>query len=204
MAVMGLVWTVYGIGLKGNAPVWKVKQVIVSGVAGSPNPVLDAFPKGWNKLASDSPEAAEAVAAADASLAPPAGTGQTGPYTSSSDYLPTTVYDKGGQHYFPGWSHAPDAIAFKHKPHYLVLQVEKAKKQPTVPGQPPAKAVPDTTQPITSVLMERDLGSIRRPAALLTVYTTILFGVCVYVLHRRDKLAMAARGSQLEPVGRRG
>src|SRR6266480_4273618 len=98
MTVMGLVWTVYGIGLKGNAPSWKVKEVVVGSVEGSPNPVLDAFPKKWHKLATDAPEAAEAVAAADPTLAPPSDTGKTGPYTSSSDYLPVAGYDTGGQH----------------------------------------------------------------------------------------------------------
>ena len=204
MAVMGAVWTVYGIGLKGNAPSWKVKQVVAGDVAGSPNPVLDAFPRGWHKLATDSPEAADAGASADPTLAPPADSGKKGPYTSSSDYLPVASYDRGGEHYLPGWTHAPDAIAFKHKPHYFLLQVQKAKKQATVPGQAPPKAVPDTSQPVTSALMVRDLGNLRRPAALMTLYTSILFGVCVYVLHRRDKEAWVARGTALEPAGRRG
>jgi hypothetical protein len=202
MAVMGVVWTVYGIGLKGNAAVWKVQQTVVGNVEGSPNPVLDGFPRGWHKLATDTPEAAEAAAAADPVLAPPADSGKTGPYTSSSDYLAIAGYDTGGQHYLPGWEHPPDAIAFKHKPHYLLLQVQKAKKQTVAPGQAPPKATTDPSQPVTSVLLVRDLGTLRQPAALMTLYTSILFGVCVYVLHRRDKEAMAARGTALEPVGR--
>jgi len=34
------------------------------------------------------------------------------------------------------------------------------------------------------------------------VFSGILFIVSCYVLHRRDKEAMAARGTALEPVGR--
>src|SRR5205085_11413477 len=109
-------------------------------------------------------------------------------------------YDRGGQHYFPGWTHAPDVIAFKHKPHYFLLQVQKTKKRPTVPGQAPPKAVPDQSQPVTSVLMVRDLGTLRLPPAEVTVVSLILCGVCVYVLHRRDKEAWAARGTALEPA----
>jgi hypothetical protein len=202
MALMGIVWTVYGIGLKGNPNAWKVKQMVVGDVARSADPVLDGFPNGWKKLAIGTPEVAEAGAAADPVLAPPTDSGKTGPYTSSSDYLPVGAYDKGGQKYLPGWSHPPDAIGILHKPHYFVLVVEKALKQPTVPGQPPPKATPDPSQPTTAVLMVRDLGTLRQPAAVLTGASLITFGVCCYVLHRRDKQAWAARGSALEPVGK--
>jgi hypothetical protein len=202
MAVMGLVWTVYGIGLKGNAPSWKVQETITGNVAASPSKTLDAFPKGWHKLATDSPQAAEAVAAADPTLAPPAGSGKSGPYTSSSDYFTVGAFDAGGAHYFPGWNGAPDFIAFKHKPHFFVLQVEKALKQQTVPGQPPPKAAPDPSAPVTSVLMVRDLGTLRVPAAEVMVFSLMLFAACTYTLHYRDKQAWAARGSQLEPAGR--
>src|SRR5204863_4202018 len=109
----------------------------------------------------DTPQAAEAVAAADPILAPPARSGKTGPYATSSDYLPVGAFDKGGEHYLPGWSHPPDAIAFKHKPHYFVLQVQKVVVQPIVPGQTPPKARADPSQPVVSVFMIRDLGNLR-------------------------------------------
>ena len=165
--------------------------------------VLDGFPKGWHKLAADAPQAAEAVAAADPLLAPPAGSGRTGPFATSSDYLPIGAFDIGGQHYLPGWSHPPDIIAFKHKPHYFLLEVQRVLAQPTVPGQAPPKAKADPSKPVVSVLMIRDLGNLRQKPGFVAGYSFVLFAVCVYVLHRRDKQAMAARGSALEPVGRR-
>lgn len=204
MTVMALVWTVYGIGFAGNAPAWKVQQTITGDVGASSQPALGGFPRGWHKLATDTPQAAEAVAAADPVLAPPAATGKTGPYATSSDYLPVAAFDKGGERYLPGWSHPPDAIAFKHKPHYFVLQVEKVLAQPTVPGQTPPKPRPDPSQPVVSVLMIRDLGNLRQKPAFVAGYSFVLFAVCVYVLHRRDKEAWARRGTALEPVGRRG
>src|SRR5205823_2053140 len=151
------------------------------------------------KLATDTPETAEGGAAADPVLAPPPETGKQGPYTSSSDYIIVGAFDKGGEKYLPGWSHPPNAIAFKHKPHYFLLQVQKALKQPTTPGQPPPKPVPDASRPVTSVLMVRDLGTLRQPAAVVAVTSLILFCVCCYVLHYRDKEAMKARGTELEP-----
>src|SRR5205807_840665 len=97
MALMGIVWTVYGIGLKGNPNAWKVQAMVEGDVAQSANPGLDGFPNGWKKLDLGTPEVAEAGAAADPTLAPPADSGKTGPYTGSSDYLPVGAYDKGGE-----------------------------------------------------------------------------------------------------------
>jgi len=83
-----------------------------------------------------------------------------------------------------------------------VLVVQKSLKQPTVPGQPPPKATADPSAPQTAVLMVRNLGTLRQPAAVLAGASLITFGVCCYVLHRRDKQAWAARSTALEPVGR--
>ena len=78
----------------------------------------------------------------------------------------------------------------------------KSLKQPAVPGQPPPKATADPHAPQTAVLMVRNLGTLRQPAAVLAGASLITFGVCCYVLHRRDKQAWAARGTALEPAGR--
>jgi len=193
MTVMGIVWTVYGIGLKGPAAVWKVQETVVGNVAASPSAVLDGFPKGWHALALGDAETAEAAAAADPVLAPASGSGQKGIFTSSSDYLPVHAFEKGGQRYFPGWSHPPDFLAVKHKPHYLALQVQKAVKAVTVPGQPPPKAQADPSAPVVSVLMVRDLGALRQPAAVTALSCGTLFGLLVWTLHRRDKEAWAKR-----------
>src|SRR3954452_19339742 len=202
MALMGFVWTVYGIGLKGNPNAWQVKTTVIGDASTSANPTLEGFPASWKKLTLDTPEVAEAAAAADPVLAPPADTGKTGPYTSSSDYLPVVAYEKGGHQYFPGWNDAPKFIAFKHTPHYFVLVVQKTVKQTAAPGQPPPKATANPNAPQTAVLMVRNLGTVRQPAAVLTGASLITFGVCCYVLHRRDKQAWAARSTALEPVGR--
>jgi len=112
------------------------------------------------------------------------------------------AFERGGHQYFPGWKNPPKLIAVKHTPHYFVLVVQKSLKQPTVPGQPPPKATADPSAPQTAVLMVRNLGTLRQPAAVLAGASFITFGVCCYVLHRRDKQAWAARSTALEPVGR--
>jgi hypothetical protein len=202
MTVMGVIWTVYGIGFTGNPPTWKVQQVIQGDIATSTSPVLDGFPDGWRKIAIGDPNETAAAAAADPSLAPPAASGKQGIFAASSDYIAVGAYDKGGEKYLPGWSHPPNIIAFKHKPHYFVVQVEKVKPQTTVPGQPPPKPVADPTQPVVSVMMLRDLGNVRQKPGQVAVASGIIFAVACYALHRRDKQAMAARSTALEPVGR--
>lgn len=183
MTVMGLTWTVYGIGLKGRAPEWKVQTVVQGDVGRSRAVALDRFPRGWKSIKLEDPEVAEAQAVADAVLAPPPDAGKKGVYSSSSDYVPAAGYDRGGEKYL---------FTLKHRPHWLALQVQRVVKQETVLGQPPPKAKADPSQPVTTVLMIRDLGSLRVPPAEVTFFSFVLFALLVNTLHRRDKDAMAA------------
>jgi len=202
MTLMAIIWTVYGIGFTGNPPTWKVQQVTQGDIANSTLTVLDGFPDGWHKIAVGDPNETAAAAAADPVLAPPATTGKQGIFSTSSDYIAVGAYDKGGEKYLPGWSHPPDVVGVLHKPHYFVVQVQKVKPQATAPGQAPPKPVADPTQPVVSVLMIRDLGNVRQKPIVVGISSAIIFGIACYSLHRRDKQAMAARGTALEPVGR--
>src|SRR5207237_10625228 len=139
------------------------------------------------RLSPPRPEVAGPGLAAAPTLPPRADAGKTVPFATSSDYLPVGAYEQGGHQYIPGWNDAPKFIAIKHAPHYFVLVVQKSLKQPAVPGQPPPKATADPHAPQTAVLMVRNLGTLRQPAAVLAGASLITFGVCCYVLHRRDK-----------------
>jgi hypothetical protein len=202
MTLMSIIWTVYGIGFTGNPPAWKIQQVIQGDISSSSLTVLDGFPRGWRKIAVGDPNETAAAAAADPVLAPPAASGKQGVFATSSDYIPVSAYDKGGEKYLPGWSHPPNVIGFFHKPHYFVVQVERVKPQATVPGQAPPKPVADPAQPVVSVVMIRDLGNVRQKPIVVGISSGIIFGIACYTLHRRDKQAWAARGTALEPVGR--
>jgi len=202
MTLMSIIWTVYGIGFTGNPPTWKVQQVIQGDISSSSLPVLDGFPQGWRQIQVGDPNETAAAAAADPELAPPATSGKQGIFSSSSDYLVVAAYDKGGGKYLPGLSHPPNALGFFHKPHYFVVQVQKVKPQATTPGQAPPKPVADPAQPFVSVVMIRDLGNVRQKPVIVGISSAIIFGIACYSLHRRDKQAMAARGTALEPVGR--
>jgi len=47
-----------------------------------------------------------------------------------------------------------------------------------------------------SVVMVRDLGSLRKNPGVFTVAVGLLFGLLVYQLHTRDKELMALRAKQ--------
>ena len=66
---------------------------------------------------------------------------------------------------------------------------------------PPPPAQPAPTAPerprLTSVIMVRDLGNVRLPPFLVTLAFFLVFSVCCYVLHQRDKEILQARGAQV-------
>ena len=72
----------------------------------------------------------------------------------------------------------------------VVLRVLPA--LPTLTLEAPAAAVADTTKPYTYVIMERNLGSVRQPQAMLAISMGICFLVICYVLHTREKEKDAA------------
>ncbi len=207
LALMGSVWLVYGIGLKGTDPSWKPVAVINQPTALATNPIIggdgflqsteDQRVEGWRLLAEDDPERGQAVAASDDILQNQAQVFKAG------EYLTVAVFDKGGSR-FPMIGDF-DFFAFFHRPHYALVQVQPVVKQNTEPGKAPPAAVADTSQSPRFVLMERDLGNRRRPAAMIFAGSTIVFLVLCLVLHRREKMVAANRsattGEALEPVG---
>jgi hypothetical protein len=215
MALMAISWVIYGIGLKGEPPHWKVLEVINGDLEElATEDVVAGFPKGWKVLPPGDPILGVAQASADKVLAPSEG-GEEGHATgeeagaeaaeefdpvfrSLDDFVPMGGYRKGGEDYFlPGGfleRNSGFLQGWFHKPHYVVIQVAPALEEPDLGGAPPPPA-PDTTKPLTSVLMVRDLGNLRFPSFLVLVASTIIFGIICNVLHRRDKEIMAARAA---------
>jgi hypothetical protein len=209
LALMGAVWVIYGIGLKGKDPTWQPKAVINQPAALLTNPIIggNGFQQatetqkvdGWRKLADDDPERGQAVAASDDILQNQAQVFKAG------EYITVAVFDKGGER-FPKFGDF-DLIAFFHKPHYALVEVQPVIKQNQEPGRAPPTPEVDPSQPPRYVLMERDLGNRRRPAATIFLGSTIIFLFLCFVLHRREKVVAANRSltastsEELEPVG---
>ena len=112
----------------------------------------------------------------------------SGRFKATTEYESAAAYEKGGEKHF---------FTLLHKPHYLILVVQPL--QP-VPTGSTAKAKPDTTKPTVAVVMVRDLGSLRQPAFVITLFSGGLFLVFCFALHLRDKAIMAARTASTAPA----
>ena len=205
---LGIVWAVFGIGMRGNEPKWKVHEVITGDVLRSTVGAVDGFPKGWKKLPGGNAELADAQAAADAVLAPsstPAKPGETAatptfqsPFKTTADYVTVAGWRKGGDNSL--FAIRKHKFYLRHSAHYDIIQVRPALNQSGGPGGAPPRPVADTAQPITSVIMLRDLGTLRLPQTVLALSSGLIFAVTCYVLHRRDKEIMALRQQQPAPA----
>lgn len=199
MTIMGATWLVFGIGLKGKEPSWVAKEVVTGPVDQSLLGVAEEFPRGWQELFPGDAELADAQAAADHVLAPSSaeesgGHGEGGegggaeaegaaarfesPFSKTEDYVLLDGYRFGGENYF---------FTLRHRPHYVIVRVKPALYEEAPAGFRPQ---PDVTAPTTSVIMVRDLGNLRLPPFLVMATSMLIFGVCCWNLHQRDKEIM--------------
>lgn len=214
-AVMGWIWVVYGIGIKGDDPHWVPKEIVMGDLReGSALTPTKAFPARWEKLEEGDPILGDAAATADKVLVEQAagggGHGAAGgaeteklnvppPFETSADYIVVGGYRTGGENYFlPGGRLERNEGFFRgwlHQPHYAVIQVRPVIPAADIGGVPPAPQ-PDPTKPVVNVVMLRDLGNLRQPSALFAFAFSVLFAVTCLALHRRDQQVAAARAAR--------
>ncbi len=211
MMLMGIIWMIYGIGLVGNSPSWKPAEpfsIVREGQYLLDAEVVDAPIKldegasfteiadasgaameseGWKLLPSDDRGRGQAIAAADEIIQVEA------EMYAAGEYEATRVYVRGGERY-PKFGDEVDFLAFFHKPAYAVVEIAPLIPQRVEPGRAPARPVIDESQPHQYVVMIRDLGTKRQPAAFITIGSTIIFLLCCWMLHRRDRIVAANRG----------
>lgn len=192
--IIGSVWWVYGIGPKGVAPTWQPQTIIPGDLGQGGTGVVGGFPQGWEKLDLASPEVADALPVAETELTTGSG-GTAGVYKSSSDFLPSAAYNKGGETYGPFGIFNFRPLNLFHKAHYLIVQVQAVQKVVAVPGAAPPKPVIDPNARPTAVVLIRNLGSQRLNPAVFTLAAALFFGLLVYQLHTRDKELMATRAA---------
>ena len=83
------------------------------------------------------------------------------------------------------------ALTIKNPERYAVVQVQKVIEQETVPGQAPPTPEADPDEPVVSVVMLRDIGDRRFPAAMITIGSSLIFGLLCWVLHQRERILEA-------------
>lgn len=212
MMLMAIIWLIYGIGMQGNAAHWKVEEYLVGSTEKAqyePAANLSAR-NGWNILPEGNAVRGDAQAAVDALMI------QEKLFTSANDYVTLTdAYQRGGE------KHLLDALkgdacdwefvkrlCINHKANRVVIQLQAARKTTTtqlragervevetIARNADGTIARDTSQPVISVVMIRDLGSKRQPAFVLFVTSAILFAVCAATLHSRDKKVMALQAA---------
>jgi hypothetical protein len=193
MTIMATIWAMYGIGYVGRAASWKVEEAVTSQSKDDTQAAQLPLARDlstWRELPADDPARGEAQASASAAIAGQAAVLPMG-FAADTDYVVVDAWEKGGKKktFLNGILPGP------HPPHYAMIQVQRAKSV-TVPfGETPPKAEADPTQPVVSVILERDLGNKRLPPTLLALGSLIIFGVTCNVLHRRDKVVSAARAA---------
>lgn len=159
---------------------------------------------GWRFLPESNPSFGEAKATVDEHFAefPDEELGLEG----AADYVTVYSFETGGKDGLPDDPSRLDRLTTKlrttfwqvqHPTHYAIIQIQPVKEQETVPGEAPPTPVADPTQPVVSVIMERNLGDVRFPGAMLTIFSGLMFAVTVSMLHRRDLRVAEARGISL-------
>lgn len=208
MALMGGIWWIYGIGLKGEEPSWKqipgrsviqdvalldqigvlTDQIDVTGLT-TTSVIADTLSaqlvaEGWSKVAESAPEFGQAEVSASVLLE------EEGAF-KAGEFDVTAVYEINP----PSESAYPklfgrdelDQIAFFHKPYYTLVEVAPFVALRDEPGRAPTKPEVDDSRSRQYVYMHRDLGSKREPAAYICIGSTLIFLAMCSLLHRRDK-----------------
>jgi hypothetical protein len=204
MALMGGIWWMYGIGLKGAVPEWEpvpgrtviqnVELLHEAGVLDEPLDLSGADgsvaasealavqleDEGWRLVDESAPEFGQAEASAGVFL-------EEEEVFEPGDFDVTNVYEIGGEAYPKPFGDELDLIAFWHKPYYTLVEVAPFVPLRTEPGRAPTTPEIDTSQQRQYVYMVRDLGSLREPAAMICIGSTIVFLALCGLLHRRDR-----------------
>jgi hypothetical protein len=216
MMLMGIVWAIYGIGLRGPDPSWEavpgagvLQDVNALGAAGVLNPnadvpddatptesaeiVRDTFlEQGWVVLDQASPAFGQAQASASELLV------EEGAFAAGQFEI-VEVFDIGGERY-PKINDSLDFIAFFHTPHYVVAEAAPYVPVRVEPGRAPAVPQIDETRQREYVYMVRDLGARRQPAIVLAIGGAIVFFALCYLLHRRDRVLKTNLEQPLPPA----
>jgi hypothetical protein len=213
--LMGIIWMIYGIGLKGPEPSWDpipgrtvlqdTDALYQAGILDSPVPLTEdgSFPEqaaavqqqmedgGWTRLAEEEPGFGQASSAAAVFLE------ETGAF-AAGEFTTINVFDQGGER-FPKLGDI-DQFAFWHRPHYAVVEVAPIEVTRTEPGRAPPPAVVDDTRQHQYVYMIRNQGARRLPAFWLAVGSGTIFLVLCWLLHRRERAAVANRSATPVPA----
>jgi hypothetical protein len=162
---------------------------------------LEPALSGWHLLPESNPAFGEAKAAVDEHFA--SEPDEELEIDAAEDYVTLYSFERGGKERLDEDPSRLDRVwhelkstfwELRHPPRYAIIQVQRVIEQETEPGQaPPTPTANEDTPPVT-VVMERNLGDVRFPAAMLTISSGIMFWILCAMLHRRDQRVAEVRG----------
>lgn len=217
MALLGMLWWLFGIGLVGPAPTWTYvegrtviqnpESLYIAGVVEQPVPASEGataaetaafvsdelLAEGWTAIPESDPSFGQASTVAGDLLE------ETGAF-EAGQFQVTGLYEIGGERY-PKINETLDFLAFFHEPRYALAEISTLEPLRDEPGRAPTQPVVDQDQPRQYVYMVRDLGAERQPAAMMTIGSTLIFGALCWMLHRRDRFVAENRSRELVPAG---
>lgn len=185
----------------------KVNQLSLSTLFSGAEPMFeDAADAGiidlndWRVVSSA--EAGEAQATASAFLLDD----ELSPFDNAGQFIVLDTFDKGGKPergsdgvWDRVYNEVRNTIVFWHPTRTTVVQFAPTLDKPTIEGQAPPFPEIDQDGQVVSVVMVRDLGSRRLPAALITLGSLVLFVVFAWMLHVRD-LELRRRTAEWDPA----
>ena len=188
--------------LKGRVPTWKAVESIKGGdLSKSSIPAVAAINKADE--VKDPTEQSNVKAAVDQVVVTPQGTPGSNAvaagnnyaiYTSTTDYLVPRFYETGGGNLFSQTKvdvngQFPLLHVSLHKPHYAVVDICPVDQEALIVpfGEAPPTPKCDASKPVTSLVFERDLGSVRVPPFVAFVASSILFALTLLSLHWRER-----------------
>lgn len=185
----------------------KVNQLTLSSLFNVAEPLFDeAADAGvidlndWRVVSAG--DAGEAQATASAFLLDE----EASPFDTAADFIVLDTFDKGGKPERASdgvWDRVSNevrnTVVFWHPTRTTVVQVAPTLDKPTIAGQAPPFPEIDPDGQVVSVVMVRDLGSRRLPAALITIGSLVLFVIFSWMLHTRD-LELRRRTAEWDPA----
>jgi hypothetical protein len=154
----------------------------------------------WRLLPEGDAARGEAQTTVDAALA----TGIVGGIGDTTDYVYLYAFDTGGKPerksdgvFDRVANEVTNTLRITSPTHYAVVQLQPTVDQEAEPGQPPPTPEANDSASVISVVLTRDLGERRLPAALLTVGSASTFGLLCMMLHQRDRRVKEHREAPL-------
>jgi hypothetical protein len=193
--IMGLIWWMYGIGLRGTAPSWNVIELNRGDLSVAALPEARDL-EDWRELPASDPARGEAQASVDAFLL------ESGEFDSIDQYVAVAGFDIGGKPKRASdsvWDRVTNRVTntlrVTHPTHYALIEVQRVTPESLIvePGQAPPPKEADPDQPVLSVIMVRDLGHVRRTPAVVTILCGAIFAALCWMLHDRDRRLDRAR-----------